>query len=221
MSTPPPLFAESGLHRIDGLRRRLVPHGSACSGNCVQSRRCDCGPAPQRAPRGLLAPTPLERWAGHSRWRWAMVALALLALVGLAGGAAPAHADEGAGLLPAGTRVGLHLASWHSKPGFENVNPGAYVLLPGGAIAGAYRNSHARTSAYAGWMFEHEFGPALSVAVSLGLVTGYPARSVMPALVPSMALRVTERWALRLYLLPKPPQHGSTHALHLAAEARL
>lgn len=115
-----------------------------------------------------------------------------------------------------GLVLGLHLASWHSAPSLESVNPGLYVRHESGFTAGAFRNSYRRESAYAGWTFETA---DRRFALTAGAVTGYPARRVLPLLVPSVRLGLTERVAARLAYLPKPPtDFGSSHSLHLSVE---
>lgn len=169
---------------------------------------------------------PLERWAAHSpRVRWPLVMLALLALWLLGSAVAPAEAAEqaeAAAAPPRPLRIGVHLASAHSRPGFEGFNPGLYVVAPAGAAAGVYRNSYGRASAWAGWLFEAPLGDTpLAAGLVVGVVTGYPAAAVLPLAAPSLAWRAGERCTLRLTALPKPPRHGSAAALHLSVEHAL
>lgn len=113
--------------------------------------------------------------------------------------------------------VGVHVGSWHSKPGYENRNPGAYWRSDAGLTAGAYRNSYGRTSVYGGATVQTE--GALCFALTAALFTGYPQRRVSPMLVPAVALRVND-YSVRLIVLPKPPG-GSTAVVHLMLETRL
>lgn len=87
--------------------------------------------------------------------------------------AAAAHADTF-------TNCGLHVhvAAYHSQPGFNTATPGLGVIcdIPiedTRAAAGVFRNSIGRTSAYAGlaWQPLH-IGPA-SIGVFGGAITGY------------------------------------------------
>jgi len=118
----------------------------------------------------------------------------------------------------AATTIGLHLGSVHSTPGWCNYNPGVYMRTDAGLTLGAYRNSECTSSAYAGWTWEARRGK-LAAAVTAGAVTGYAARSVQFLLVPSIAVDVASRTALRLTYIPKIERAGA-HALHLSIERR-
>lgn len=124
--------------------------------------------------------------------------------------------------------IGAHLGTHHATPfintvtqeRYNNVNPGVYIAKSdGGPVVGALHNSYRRLSVYAGWRWEKEYklGP-LSGDVSLlaGGITGYPAASVLPLVVPSA--RVS---ALRISILPKPPIQGGTWAIHFSLEKSL
>lgn len=128
----------------------------------------------------------------------------IAALVALA----PAHA----------TTLGLHLASVHSTPGWCDFNPGLYLRTDAGLTLGAYRNSECRASVYAGWTWEARRG-RWAAAVTAGAVTGYTSRPVLPLLVPSLAVDVADKTALRLTYIPKTEKAGA-HALHLSVERR-
>lgn len=68
--------------------------------------------------------------------------------------------------------VGIHLVSAHIPQEHQrNDNWGAYVLTERGQIAGAYRNSHDRTTVYVGQTFA--LGP---IEVGAVLATGYDQR---------------------------------------------
>lgn len=119
----------------------------------------------------------------------------------------------------AGLVLGVHLASLHSAGGLQSANPGLYLRTESGFTAGVLRNSYSRTSAYAGWTFETQ---DKRFALTVGGVTGYPAKPVLPLLVPSMRIGLSE-WqpgaALRLSYLPKPPaDFGRSHSLHFSLE---
>lgn len=118
----------------------------------------------------------------------------------------PARADD---------VVGLHLVSAHSRPGFEAANPGLYLKRDDGLTAGVLRNSYGRTSVYAGWTLETADG---RLALTVGAITGYPARSVSLLVAPSVRMPLAEGWAARVTFLPKPPKVGSASALHLSVE---
>lgn len=93
--------------------------------------------------------------------------------------------------------IGLHLATAHFSPGYESFNPGVYAVcdapVVGPVVAGAYRNSEGRGSAYVGKVF------ALGqMQIVVGAVTGYQRQPVLPLLVPSLLL-----WDhVRLSVLP-------------------
>lgn len=118
-----------------------------------------------------------------------------------------------------GIVLGLHLATAHSAPGFENANPGVYLRAESGFTAGAYRNSYGRASAYLGWTFESgDFLGQRRFALTVGAVTGYPARAVSALLVPSVRFGLVDDVSLRLAFIPKPPEIGAAYGLHLSIE---
>jgi hypothetical protein len=117
--------------------------------------------------------------------------------------ATTAHAD---------TTVGMHLGSWHSQPGYNNTNPGAYVRLDSGATLGAYRNSFRRTTVYLGKTWETE-GQGLRLAVTAGACTGYDKPVLV---VPSMSAPVGPA-RLRIAFIPKVEKGGAA-VVHAAVE---
>jgi hypothetical protein len=128
-------------------------------------------------------------------------------------------------LLPGSAKAGdftggLHLATHHFGGNLKSETPGAYLRHSSGATGGCYGNSYDRLSCYAGWSWQT---PGRMFAITAGAVTGYPARSVMPMLVPSVRLPLpqTERAAVRLAYLPKPMKHGTAPGLHLGIEFEL
>jgi len=117
--------------------------------------------------------------------------------------------------------LGLHLATAHfgapaGGPDLTDRNPGAYVRLGNGATAGAFRNSHRRSSVYAGWTWQTRDG---RWALTVGAVTGYPRAAVAPLLVPSVRLPLAagSPWAARLSYLHKPHSDGAS-GVHLSIE---
>lgn len=135
------------------------------------------------------------------------LALLLALLIVLAPGLiAPAHAADA---------IGLHLASVHSRPGFESATVGVYVRRDDGLTLGVLRNSYGRISTYGAWTLQTDdqrFG------LTIGAITGYPAAPVMLLVAPSVRWQLAPGYGARLVLLPKPPRHGSAAALHLAIE---
>lgn len=103
--------------------------------------------------------------------------------------------------------IGLHIGSWHSEPGRNNVNPGIYAVTQDGWTAGVYRNSWKRTSVYAGRaLFGHREGFALTV----GAISGYSHTALM--VVPSYRIGPA-----RISYLPKFTKEGS-HVVHFSVE---
>lgn len=127
----------------------------------------------------------------------------------------------------AGVTVGVHAYTWHTRPhaeggplgGYENVNPGLYLRLPSGLSGGVYRNSYRRTTAWLGWTWETDRQRPVGVGLTVGGATGYEACGVCPLVVPSLRLG-SERAALRVSYLPKPPQYGGSAGVHFSLETR-
>ena len=125
----------------------------------------------------------------------------------------------GARMIAAPLIVGLHLATAHfggpAADQMHNANPGAYLQMANGATAGAYLNSYGRPSVYAGWTWTTANG---RWSLTAGGVTGYPATTVAPMLVPSMRIGLgSSGWAARLAYLHKPHSDGANGA-HLSLE---
>lgn len=129
----------------------------------------------------------------------------VLAALLLAVAASTAHADT----------IGLHVGSWHSEPGFNNVNPGAYWRGDDGWTAGAYCNSQSRSerfpdarrckvSAYAGRLFDHEIAPGLHVGILAGAVAGYSLAPIIPA-----AIGTIQYGPARLWLIPRVEKNSA------------
>jgi hypothetical protein len=116
--------------------------------------------------------------------------------------------------LPAHSETyGLHIASYHTEAGHNNINPGVYVrssawdVLPVSVQAGAYKNSLSRATAYAMGNLS-----AYGATVSLGAGTGYKSR-VVPML--ALSYRV-DHW--RLAYVPKFGDINKGHVFHLTYE---
>lgn len=110
--------------------------------------------------------------------------------------------------------VGTHLASLHAKPGYEWATYGVYVRSCSGLTAGVLRNSEGRSSVYLGQTWSTSDG---RWSITAGGITGYRSARVSPLLVPSLALPVSARSAVRLSFLPQSTRGGSA-ALHLSIE---
>lgn len=116
--------------------------------------------------------------------------------------------------------IGLHVGTWHSAPGFNNVNPGLFAQW-GGITAGIYHNSERATSVYAGYTWETRGITALDLrlAATLGLVTGYQRAKVQPLLLPTASMRLlthAKGKQARLQLTYVPPIEKRVHALHVS-----
>ena len=120
--------------------------------------------------------------------------------------------------------VGLHLATAHfnapADAQLKAATPGLYVRADHGAwdglTAGIYRNSYSHTSTYIAWTWQTA---DQRFAITAGAVTGYAAARVMPLLVPSARIPITEALAARLSFIPKPAKNGHAAGLHLSLEA--
>jgi len=120
--------------------------------------------------------------------------------------------------------IGVHLATAHTRSGFEPINPGVYVVADGWT-AGALRNSRGVASVYGGYTFETE---DRRFALTVGAISGYGG--VRPLVVPSVQF---DGWRLSLIAKPRGgkrvhdasrPGWDSTKAaigLHLSYEWRL
>lgn len=67
------------------------------------------------------------------------------------------------------TTVGVHVGSWHSEPGFNNKNPGVFVIHNGFTL-GTYYNSNKYQSYYAGYTFKKQLNSIFSVQVTAGAI---------------------------------------------------
>ena len=114
--------------------------------------------------------------------------------------------------------LGLHTVSWHDQPRadgrpFESRTPGLYLRRPDGATAGLLRNSLGRWGGYAGWTWSSDEARPLGLAFTAALISGYPAAPLVPLLAPSLRVRLGERAALRLIVIPQwHPKQGASVA---------
>lgn len=102
--------------------------------------------------------------------------------------------------------LGVHLATYHVKSGYNNVNPGVYVRW-GYFTAGTYHNSVNRQSSYVGLTYEWETPswPLVSaMALTAGAISGYAYRPVIPFIIPSARFDLTRDISLRTTLVPEP-----------------
>jgi len=122
-----------------------------------------------------------------------IIPLYLAAAVAALGSCAAARAAE-----PEVT-VGVHVYTYHftESAGFNNVNPGAYIVV-NGWTGGLFYNSERHMSGYAGYTFRNVLGSPIDVVV--GGVTGYAVAPVVPLVAPSVL--VTKHLRLSLPLTP-------------------
>lgn len=153
-----------------------------------------------------------------------------------------------ADLLPAPAVIGLHLRSVHRDDGkgqdgaigWNNRNLGAYARWSNGLTVGAFRNSLYRTSVYVGWTVSDD---ADRFALTLAAMSGYDKLTdgpgdhqavrcdathgcrtvnlksvVLPVLVPSVRLGLTDRLSARISAIVPP---GQPVAIHFSLEWRL
>lgn len=116
--------------------------------------------------------------------------------------------------------VGVHTASWHDRPGFRTLTPGAYLRTDAGLTAGALRNSEGRASAYAGWTWGTDEARRLSAAATAGVITGYSLAPAVPFVIPSAAVRITEQLTARALLIPRIAPKGA-NAVSITLEWRI
>jgi len=122
--------------------------------------------------------------------------------------------------------VGVHLASLHApaRDSQNNTNPGLYVRTESGVVAGAYTNTHNRTSIYLGQQFK--VGP---LDVGIGAVSGYQRRCgpsfcngfsrgfLTPMVVPSYALPLSVMGATpRIWYMPSAGK--TSQVIHFSVE---
>lgn len=109
------------------------------------------------------------------------------------------------------TTYGAHVGSAHSERGFNNFNPGAYVVTASGLIVGGYYNSERRGTLYAGKHWQGE-----TFGVTAALITGY-RRGPFVGVVPSARIGLRPGMAARVAFVPKIEKGGAA-ALHFSLE---
>lgn len=167
----------------------------------LQRSLIGCGGACNQGRSGCSGCRPVRRGAVLA---WVTAAAAVIGALVLA---TPVKAET----------IGAHVGSWHSEPGFNNVNPGAYYRDDSGATIGAYRNSIRRVSTYAGWTWSKPITQGVQASVTAGVITGYDG-GVMPMAIPSLRVEVGEHLAVRTIVIPKIDPKQGTHVVHLAVE---
>lgn len=107
--------------------------------------------------------------------------------------------------------IGVHVATAHFAPGYNDSNPGLYARLANGLTIGTYYNSERRTSTYVGITCTDLYK---SVDVSVLVLTGYRT-DPLPAIVPSKRIDLDNRFGVRISLLLPP---NSAPAMHFSLE---
>lgn len=108
-----------------------------------------------------------------------------------------------------GLTYGVHLGSYHSSPGYNNVNPGVYVRTGNGLQVGAYYNSYKHPSVYVA-----KFVPlSRHVDFMYGLATGYPW-----PVAPVGALSVHAGKVRVMYAPSLGNKLADSHVVHVALE---
>lgn len=107
--------------------------------------------------------------------------------------------------VPAPSIVGLHLHSAHiqqpTHSRFNDDTTGMYAMWANGVTVGAFRNSMRMQSVYAGWTWQGEYA-----AITFGGITGYPEARVLPLVIPSIRLPLSQHTAARVSFAANPAQ---------------
>lgn len=120
--------------------------------------------------------------------------------------------------------IGLHLASLHSRDGYNNINPGISVRSECGLVAGAYVSSQStrgntRIISYVGYSAETKW--KWPVFGSLALAHGYQRKSgkdyaIVP--LPMVGVKTPRAGRFRAVLGYVPSLGPNPHVLHLMVE---
>ena len=89
------------------------------------------------------------------------------------------------GCLSTVAAIGMHLASWHADPGFNNLNLGGLVrydcvILGAQPQLGTYYNSERGVTAYAALEWEYNREARVTPFLVLGAGTGYEVAPLVP-----------------------------------------
>ena len=129
------------------------------------------------------------------------------------------------------TGVTLHTFTRHSKPTFNDTNPGVGLqwldaARLDGVVAGFCRNSECRArmtpntceySAYAAYIWQWQLTDAVKAGLTVGGVTGYTAAALLPLATPSLAYAAGKGIDVRITWAPKFQKQGA-HAFHITVE---
>lgn len=116
--------------------------------------------------------------------------------------------------------IGLHMASWHSEPGYTGFNPGLYIRTECGITAGALRNSKGRFSAYGAFSLDPK---KLPVWGTVGLISGYGDSGVRigtlkPVVMVGLKSPEFDKFRVRVGYAPKAGDTNRAHMIHLMVE---
>lgn len=109
--------------------------------------------------------------------------------------------------------IGLHLATAHEKPGYNDQNYGMYAQSECGFVAGGYYNSYRQPSFQIGWRAEIDRVPLF---VEMGGVTGYPNHAVLPYVMAGVKLG-----PLHIGFVPHVSGINKTSFVHAMLQAKL
>ena len=115
--------------------------------------------------------------------------------------------------------VGLHLASIHDKPGFNNTNPGIYLKTESGFTLGAVVNSENNPAFYMGKTYTKPMSSG-DLSMTVGGIHGYKLAPIVPLVVPSLGVNCGEKTTCRISYLTQLHKNGA-NALHFSIEKRL
>jgi hypothetical protein len=112
------------------------------------------------------------------------------------------------------------MASYHfdRSKDFNEINPGIGYMTKDGWGGGVYKNSYNRPSFYAGKEMRYPVNGLLDAALTLGAVTGYPAKDVLPMVLPSLIGKLGQH---EMALMLQPPMGPTKGALGLQYRYRL
>lgn len=122
--------------------------------------------------------------------------------------------------------VGIHMFSYHDKPGYNNTNPGLYLKYRHWTV-GTYFNSLKKNSTYFGYNFEYPLKDRFvdSLDLTLGVITGYQKKignlNVSALVVPSVRIDVAQKTSIRITYVPRIREYNDTNVIHLSLERRL
>lgn len=109
--------------------------------------------------------------------------------------------------------IGLHVASLHSRAGYNDVNPGVYLESQCGIVVGVYDNSYRKPSVQIAWRGEPD---RLPLFIEAGAVTGYPGHDVEVYAMGGVRLG-----PLRIGAVPHVPGLNRTTMVHAMVQFRL